>query len=135
MTTATVGLEAALALRDVFGYPQNSWPQSTWERWRDNTVPGRAYHGWQFFSADTGKHPYEREYVAAPDPLTALMFLEEQHGWVWGRHLPYEPMWYAYKDILEFEARADDPDALILAIAEHHLQHANTLPQEGAQPP
>ncbi len=99
---SNVTLEACLALRNM-GYSQHITPL-------------------------TGK-----EYVACPEPLDALDWIESEHGWGWNRvtrrTTHQSPIWYAWRESTTLEespdyAVGDSADSLIIAIGEHHRQHA-----------
>ena len=117
-----VTLKAALALRDVLGYPQmgptmlyrssgalDYWPYS---------------HTWWH----TG-HPTEAAGIAAPDEMTALDWIEKELAWAWGRYTEDVDggRYYAgirdgsaerpFMVVLFHGATASD---LIIAIAAHH---------------
>ena len=135
---ATVNLQSALALRD-FGYQGD-----TIQRWVQYHSTGTNEDTW--VSCPIGPNTHIMGLVvavAAPDPLTALMWLEEE-GFVnqWWRDASLnrrEGPWGAEMrgrvdpnddDSDSPVVRGDGPDALIAAIAEHHRQHAAAASQE-----
>ena len=110
----TVSLEAAKALEAV-GYPQDEWSQA---------VARSVKAVWH-----TGEEPdlhCAPEPWAAPDPLSALDWLEREKGWKWAREwLTDRHRWYGLLGIRyrgegaqegHNYLKADTADALILAI-------------------
>lgn len=138
MTTLT--REACEALKTL-GYPQDGWPQMVWYRrhslrlaigwleWRRDHFTQTEYNS-PHISGQLDQ-PFPAEWVAAPDALTALMWLEDngiiEMWWrdptltadgPWGAQLPgrVDP---DDDDSDSPGVRADDPSALIIAIAAH----------------
>lgn len=120
----TVSLEAAQLLKAA-GYPQDQWPQMVWCQIYADQEPELDY--WQ--NGVTVVLGVEVANIAAPDPLTALMWLETK-GWAWKRDTEG---WKAvnnkafhawcgaghnmHSDRCPYLVLADNHDALIIAIA------------------
>lgn len=113
-------VEACIALRDL-GYPEDShwvyYRLSDSKEWRETCY-------FDEFLPLTGK-----EYVACPEPLDALDWIESEHGWGWNRvtrrTTHQSPIWYAWRESTTLEespdyAEGDSVNTLILAIAKHH---------------
>lgn len=134
----TLSREACEAYK-ALGGPQDQWPQHVWlveiEPWSDarfdGDVPYRMYAvnppnpscGWI-------------NWLACPDALDALDWIEREKGIMWERwprlDLSRPPEWCAGRDTAEeqFTALADNPSALIIAIAAYVAQQeANRVPE------
>lgn len=116
-----VSFDAAKALREL-GYPQD---------WSDDYDVGRRiwYYGSRLYAhatdrkIATGPWSGAEWLVAAPDHLTALDWLQQKRGYLWGKrprlgaddewtvHAPGEPR-------AQLVLRGHDADSLILAIVE-----------------
>lgn len=116
MPSWAVSLECAQALKAA-GFPQDGL-QMRHRRWSSEQpwlAPIRLERPY--------KHKSGEDY-AAPDPLTALDWLEKEKDWQWGKnHGPIESTgcWYAYGPVAEeemdgIELVTDTADALIIAI-------------------
>lgn len=123
-----VTVEAAQALQEM-GYGQDGWPQAVW--WREFMQRVKAWSEWEITHLDEhnlGPHTLgatrspKDEWLAAPDELTALMWLEQERGYRWFRNpLFYEAEWQAWPRMVLASSAvvADTASALIMVIAEH----------------
>ena len=128
-TNATVSLASALLLRDVFGYSVG--PMLGFAYVDGALTLGGSADGARWVFMKDGTSATTAEFAVAPDPFTALNFLEEQHGYKWARSPQFlRGEWQAGQKGFIWDIVADSPDALIAAIAEHHRQHAGSEPQE-----
>lgn len=144
-----LSVEACLALREL-GYPQENWPQMVWSIWIPATslmtpkvewLATRPTEGFYGFGSAV---PRLKGHIAAPDALTALDWLEREHDWkyerrnIWAGHDgSFEGIEWAASGWVRVRQNNGHvyrrnavlrgyrtPDALILAIAEHHRQFA-----------
>lgn len=116
----TVSLEAAKVLKTA-GYPQDQWPQMIYLG-GDPKEYGVLCYRYQDFVPEPERPPLE--VVAAPDPLSALYWLEREKGWYWERRARAqsgEERWIAGRvtaGVVTGVIDRDTADALILAICQ-----------------
>lgn len=123
-----VTVEAAQALRDTFGYPQDTDTHHYFflkgsDVWQESCT------------LDEFGPIVAAEWLFRPDDITALNWLEEHHGFHWFRTpgewhytLPDSP-----PDLSESWDSRSTPSALILAIAAYLKQHPAPAGAEGGR--
>ena len=127
-TGGPVSLEAAIVLKEQAGFPQEPTSETQYSLWYVYRESDGAFEGclpsivW-FYPTD-GEHDERYRYIAAPDQLTALMWLESK-GYHWSRR-GWTGTWsgiYQELDGLWWKAGVhediSDPNGLILAICQH----------------
>lgn len=71
------------------------------------------------------------KFITAPDALTALDWLETEHGWYWERYYPHEigtpPEWSAHDRPGEGFS-CGDPDQLIITVCAYIIAHVAAQP-------
>ena len=123
----TVSLKCAQALKAA-GFPQDRWPQMVYIYCGICDVPKANVIEWRTGAPFDYQHPQlSDKFLAAPDPLTALEWLRSTGWHIWANLGPpgtgesweaAKQEWMPLSLTGESHLRADDPDALIIAICQ-----------------